>query len=122
GYPWRLELRTTWSLGPDGLRATHTATNRSGTPAPFGLGAHPYLRLPGTAVDAVVLTVPGERALMVDSRKLPVGASRVAGTDLDFTAGRRIGPLTLDTAFGSVGSGDPVGSGGSAVRLSTEDG
>src|SRR5437763_144410 len=81
------------------------------------VGAPPSLRLPGTAVDAVVRTVPGERARMVDSRKLPVGASRVAGTDLDFTVGRRIGQLTLDTTFGSVGSGGPVGSGGSAVRL-----
>jgi aldose 1-epimerase len=116
GYPWTLELTTTWSVGPDGLRASHTATNRAGTPAPFGLGAHPYLRLPGVPVDELVLTVPGERVLLTDGRMLPIAASPVAGTDLDFTAGRRIGPVELDTAFG------PVHSGGSAVRLSTVDG
>jgi aldose 1-epimerase len=116
GYPWVVELTTTWSVGPGGLRATHTATNRSGSPVPFGLGAHPYLRLPGVPVDELVLTVPGERVLLIDGRKLPIGASRVAGTDLDFTSGRRIGPVQLDTAFG------PVPDGGSAVRLSTVDG
>jgi aldose 1-epimerase len=115
GYPWALELTTTWSVGPDGLRGRHTATNRSGSPAPFGLGVHPYLRLPGLPLDDLVLTVPGERMLLVDGRKLPIAASRVAGTDLDFTSGRRIGPVQLDTAFG------PVPAGGSAVRLSTVD-
>jgi len=115
GYPWELELTTTWSVGPAGLRATHTATNRSGTPAPFGLGVHPYLRLPGVPVDDVVLTVPGDRMLVVDGRKLPVGASPVAGTELDFRTGKRIGAVVLDTAFGPV-------PGGSAVRLSTVDG
>jgi aldose 1-epimerase len=115
GYPWALDLTTTWSVGPDGLRATHTATNRSGTPAPFGLGAHPYVWLPGVSVDDVVLTVPGDRVLVVDARKLPIAASPVAGTDLDFRSGRRIGSLQLDTAFGPV-------SGASSVRLSTVDG
>jgi aldose 1-epimerase len=116
GYPWALELSTTWSVGADGLRASHTATNRSGSPAPFGFGVHPYLRVPGTAVDATVLTVPGERMVLLDGRKLPIGASRVAGTDRDFSGGRRIGPLSLDTAFG------PAPAGGSAVTLSTVDG
>jgi aldose 1-epimerase len=116
GYPWALELTTTWSVGPDGLRASHTATNRSGTPAPFGLGAHPYLQLPGVAVDDLVLRVPGQRVLLIDERGLPMGATLVAGTDLDFTAGRRLGPVRLDTAFG------PTPADGSAVRLSTVDG
>jgi aldose 1-epimerase len=116
GYPWALELSTTWSVGPDGLRATHSATNRSDTPAPFGLGAHPYLRLPGVPVDEVVLTVPGERVLVLDARKLPIAASPVAGTELDFRSGRRVGAHRLDTAFG------PVRGDGSEVRLSTVDG
>src|SRR5262249_44165273 len=84
--------------------------------APYGLGAHPYLRLPGVPVDETMLTVPGERAFVVDGRKLPIGAVPVAGTDLDFTTGRRIGTVRLDTAFGPA----PVG--GSAVRLHRVDG
>ena len=30
GYPWPLELRTTWSVGADGLTAEHQATNTGG--------------------------------------------------------------------------------------------
>ncbi len=116
GYPWELELSTTWSVGPDGLRVEHAATNRSRATAPFGLGVHPYLRLPGVPVDDVVLTVPGDRMLVVDARMLPIAASPVAGTDLDFRTGRRVGGLKLDTAFG------PAPSGGSEVQLSTVDG
>ena len=116
GYPWALELTTTWSVGPDGLHAGHTATNRSDTPAPFGFGVHPYLCLPDTPVDEVVLTVPGERTLVVDGRKLPIAAPPVAGTDLDFRTGRRVGSAVLDTAFG------PVHADHSAARLSTVDG
>src|SRR5262245_50760764 len=29
GYPWTLDLTTEWTLGADGLTATHTATNLS---------------------------------------------------------------------------------------------
>ncbi len=118
GYPWTIRHTTTWDLSADGLRATHTATNLSAEPAPFGLGAHPYLAVPGRSVDDVVLTVPARSRLLVDSRRLPIGAAKVAGGDFDFTAPRRIGRTILDTAFGEVnGAGS-----GSAVTLSTVDG
>src|SRR5947209_6201882 len=106
GYPWRLRLTTTWSLGPNGLVAEHTATNLSEEPAPFGLGAHPYLLPPGDSVDDTVLTIPADRRLVVDARQLPVAAPRVTGTEWDYTQGRRIGAAQLDTAFGG---GDPTG-------------
>jgi aldose 1-epimerase len=112
GYPWWLELTTTWSFGADGLTVEHTATNLASGAAPFGLGVHPYLMLPGTRVDDVVLTIPADQRLIVDARKLPLGARPVAGTDWDYTQGRRIGTAQLDTAFG----------GGSEVALASADG
>lgn len=114
GYPWTLLLTTTWSVGPDGLRATHTATNLSGGRAPFGMGAHPYLSVPG--VDDTVLSLPARSRLLVDGRKLPIGAARVTGSDYDFTTARTIGSAVLDTAFGDVPAG------GSRAVLSTGDG
>jgi aldose 1-epimerase len=102
GYPWTLRLSCTWSVGPDGLRARHTATNLSGRPAPFGLGAHPYLRLPGRGVDDVTLLLPARSRLLSDGRGLPIGAARVAGGEFDFAAPRRIGGIILDTAFGDL--------------------
>jgi galactose mutarotase-like enzyme len=126
GYPWRLELTTTWSLEAAGLRAQHTATNLSDSAAPFGFGAHPYLILPGTKVDDLVLSVPAERRLLLDGRKLPIGATPVAGTDWDYTGGRRIGAAKLDTAFGggpgATAAGGDAAAGGSAAVLSTVDG
>jgi aldose 1-epimerase len=115
GYPWTLRLATTWTVGADGLTATHTATNLADRPAPFGLGAHPYLAVPGS-VDDVLLTVPARSRLLLDGRDLPIGAARVAGGDYDFTSPRAIGDARLNTAFGEVPEG------GSSVVLSTVDG
>jgi len=116
GYPWTLQLSTRWSVGPDGLTATHTATNLSDTPCPFGFGAHPYLRLPGVAVDDVTLTVPAYSRLEVDDRGLPTASVPVAETPLDYTTARPIGDAVLDTAFC-----DLVGEDGSSVELTDPD-
>jgi aldose 1-epimerase len=99
GYPWRLELTTVWSVGPDGLRAEHGIVNRSDTAAPFGLGVHPYVAVPGTPVDDLVLTVPAHLRLRVDGRKLPIAVTATDGTEWDYAEGRRIGAAVLDTAF-----------------------
>jgi aldose 1-epimerase len=116
GYPWTLALSTEWELGADGLTVRHLATNLGATPAPFGIGVHPYFMIPGTTVDNTVVGVPGRSRLLVDGRMLPIGAAKVAGGEYDFTTPRRLGEQILDTAFGDVPAG------GSAVTLSTVDG
>jgi aldose 1-epimerase len=115
GYPWALRLGTTWEVGADGLRATHRATNLSARPAMFGLGIHPYLTVP-EKVDDAVLTLPARTRLLLDGRKLPIGAAKVAGGDWDFSEPRAIGAARLDDAYGDVPDG------GSRVTLSTVDG
>jgi aldose 1-epimerase len=102
GYPWPVLVRTHWSVGPDGLRARHEAVNLATEPVPFGLATHPYLQLPGVAVDDLALELPARTRLLVDGRLLPIGAAKVTGSDFDFTAPRRIGPAVLDTAFGDI--------------------
>lgn len=108
GYPWPLLVRTHWSVGVEGLRAGHEAVNLSTEPCPFGIAPHPYLRLPGVAVEDMVLHVPARTRLLVDGRMLPIGAAKVAGGEYDFTAPRRIGGTVLDTAFGDI-EHDPDG-------------
>ena len=76
---------------------------------------HPYLLLPGIAVDDIVLTLPADQRLLLDARQLPLGARAVTGTEWDFTTGRRIGAAKLDTTFGPS-------DGGVAATLSTVDG
>jgi aldose 1-epimerase len=119
GYPWRLGLRSRWSVGADGLRAEHEVINRSGEPAPFGFSVHPYLRLPKAGVAETSLRVPGRTRVQLDSRLLPVAASEVAGTEYDFTEPRPIGDAVLDLAFGDVVR---EADGGSTVTLSAPDG
>jgi aldose 1-epimerase len=119
GYPWRLTLQTGYRLDDDGLLVTHRAVNESAEPAPFGLGTHAYLRIPGLLVDDLTLAVPARTRLLVDGRLLPIGAAKVAGSEFDFTEPRRIGALDLDTAFGDLVRGED---GGSTVSISAPDG
>ncbi|MEV4533263.1 aldose 1-epimerase family protein [Asanoa sp. NPDC049518] len=115
GYPWQLTLRTRYTVGADGLRVDHEATNVGAEAAPFGLAAHPYFRLPGTALDDLMLTIPARSRVLFDARLLPIGAAKVAGGDHDFTVPRRIGAQVLDNAFGDV---DRDADGTSSVRIS----
>ncbi|GAA2592271.1 aldose 1-epimerase family protein [Dactylosporangium fulvum] len=119
GYPWPLRLRTTWSVGDAGLRASHEVTNVGGTAAPFGLATHPYVIIPGVPVDDLTLRVPARSRLLTDARLLPIGAARVAGSEYDFTEGRRLGSTVLDTAFGEA---DTDAEGGSQVVVTAPDG
>lgn len=99
GYPWRLGLSIEFRLGREGLRVTTEATNASSTPAPFGIGFHPYLTVGTPSVDTTRLLLPAKRRLVTDERGLPTGDAGVGGTEFDFSAGRPIGPTKLDTAF-----------------------
>lgn len=119
GYPWSLTLRTRWSVSADGLRCDQEVTNTSEANAPWGFSAHPYLRLPGVAVDDVVLTVPARIRVLADARQLPIGAVRIAGSEYDFSEPRRIGDAQLDTTFGEI---LPGADGGSEVTLAAPDG
>ncbi len=99
GYPFTLGLSVEYRLGREGLVVTADAENLGPDPLPFGLGFHPYLTLGTATVDALRLRVPARRRLVTDERGLPTGSAEVAGTELDFTGGRLIGPTRLDTAF-----------------------
>lgn len=114
GYPWSLTLRTRWSVSADGLRSDQEVVNTSDRNAPWGFSVHPYLRLPGVAVDDLLLHVPGRSRVLADARLLPIGAVKVAGTEYDYTEPRRIGEAVLDTTFGDL---EHAPDGGSAVTI-----
>jgi aldose 1-epimerase len=108
GYPFRLRLEASYELVHRGVVATLRATNGGDTPAPFGAGLHPYLRL-GAPVDDLLLELPARTRVPVDERLLPAGdPAPVAGTELDFRHPRAIGPLALDTCFADL-TRDPDG-------------
>jgi aldose 1-epimerase len=119
GYPWPLTLKTRWSVSADGLRCDQAVTNTGDANAPWGYSVHPYLQLSGVAVDDILLRVPGKSRVLADSRLLPIGAVKVAGSEYDFTEPRRIGSAVLDTTFGDVDHDDD---GGSSVTIAAPDG
>jgi len=100
GYDFALRARAEYTLGDDGLRLAVTASNWGAEPLPFGLGAHPYLTLGGTAVDDLEVRVPAQLYLATDPGGIPRGAPvPVAGTGYDFRSWRRLGATALDTTF-----------------------
>jgi aldose 1-epimerase len=119
GYPWSLLLRTRWSIGADGLRADHEVRNTSEGNAPFGFSVHPYFMLPGTSVEEIRLQVPARTRVLADSRLLPIGAVKIAGSEYDYAEPRPIGEAILDLTFGDI---VPDADGTSAVTLAAPSG
>ena len=99
GYPWTLDLHALYDLSADGLTVTVTATNQSGSPAPYALGAHPYLTAGTDLVDACELTLPAATRILTDDRLIPTGRDDVRDTALDFRMARPVRSARLDTAF-----------------------
>ena len=115
GYPFPLALDLAYRLDADGLTVTTAARTTGDSPAPFGLGFHPYLDLGEPVRDLadrgeLTVTAPVDRRLPVDDRLLPDGDPvTVDGTDMDFRPpGRELGGTVLDTAF-TIGERDADG-------------
>jgi aldose 1-epimerase len=105
GYPWTVDLHVLHDLSADGLTVTVTATNLSGSRAPYALGAHPYLTAGSGRVDDWELTLPAATRLLVDDRMIPTGREDVRDGDLDFRVARPIRSTRLDTAFTDLARG-----------------
>lgn len=99
GYPFTLDLTTTYALDGEGLTVTQAVTNSGRSRAPWGSGAHTYFGFGGTDVDSLFLEVPAQEWLASDGRQLPMGRSRVEGSRYDFSRERPIGDDVLDVAF-----------------------
>jgi aldose 1-epimerase len=99
GYPFVLHTAVTYALTDDGLLVEHRVTNRGSRPAPFGCGAHPYLRVGAAPVADLVLTVGAATRIIVDNRLVPVGRESVRGGEADLSGGVRLRDVDLDTAL-----------------------
>ena len=99
GYPFTLRLRISYLVDDAGLTAHTTVTNVGSSSAPFGAGAHPWLRAATGTVDAAVLHVPATIGIWSDERSLPARTGAVDGTELDFRTSRPIGATRIDNGF-----------------------
>jgi aldose 1-epimerase len=102
-YPWRIVVKTTFTLGADGLTQTVSARNESDEPAPWGTGPHPYLVAGAGHVDDWTLELPAQQVLAVtDDRLIPTDLAPVDADDpdrFDFRVARPIGSAAIDHAF-----------------------
>jgi aldose 1-epimerase len=103
GYPWRVEVTTTYRLSADGLEQTVTARNVSAQPAPWGTGPHPYLVAGGSPLEEWTLELPAARVLLVtDDRLIPTALHPVDADDaarFDYREPRSIGAAEIDHAY-----------------------
>nr|WP_274637062.1 aldose 1-epimerase family protein [Microbacterium bovistercoris] len=103
GYPWRMVVRTTFTLDADGLTQSVSVVNESEQPAPWGTSAHPYLVAGAGGVDDWTLELPAAEVLRVaGDRMIPAGLTAVDAEDparFDFRAPRPLVGVQLDHAF-----------------------
>ncbi|MGW6152963.1 aldose 1-epimerase family protein [Streptomyces sp. NPDC055144] len=100
GYPFALRLLAEYRLDAEsGLTARVTVVNRSSRPAPFGLGAHPYLTF-GGSIDRCSVQLAADHCLHPDARMLPDGNPRpVEGTPHDLRSPRQLTGTVLNHAY-----------------------
>ena len=100
GYPNVLDLAASYGLDEHaGLTVTLTARNAGTGRAPWGFGAHPYLRASRAGIDGCVLTLRAATVLPADDRGIPTGRAAVGDGPYDFRAGARLDGRTVDHAF-----------------------
>lgn len=99
-WPADFLLRATYELSADSLRLTIAVGNPSDTPLPWGLGVHPYFRVPlgGARVEDCVVTAPvveqWELAALV-----PTGKREATMICSELRNGRQLGHGPLDAVF-----------------------
>lgn len=99
GYPFTLDLSVGYSLSAAGLRVVITGRNLGPTPAPFGAGQHPYIRVDEGLIDSALVRAPAALRFRSDRRQIPVGEPVAVRGKYDLRRGLRLGARRLDTAF-----------------------
>ncbi|MDL5351598.1 aldose 1-epimerase family protein [Microbacterium sp. zg-YB36] len=99
GYPWRVRVTTTFTLGDDGLTQSVRAENLSAHPVPFGTGPHPYLVAGEGTVDDWTLELPASDVLSVTPDRLIPTTLGPVDAAFDFRTPRQIGATEIDHAF-----------------------
>jgi aldose 1-epimerase len=111
-WPAGYTLEVTYRLSRDRLRVEARVTNRGPGPLPFGLGYHPYFRLPGVNdpdIGGHVLRANVTQVWQAEDG-LPTGVRADLPPGLDFRQPRPIGAAALDHVFtGVTGRPAPAG-------------
>ena len=104
-WPVDFALTVSYRLYLDRLIVDALVENRGSGSLPFGLGYHPYFRLPGVAdadIGGHVLQASVSRVWATDAANLPTGVQPDLPADLDFRQSRPVGSTALDHVFTGV--------------------
>jgi aldose 1-epimerase len=107
-WPVDFALTVTYRLYADHLTVEAHIENREAEAQPFGLGYHPYFRLPGVVdadVGGHVLQANVREVWETDAANLPTGKRAEVSPALDFRRPRPIGATALDHVFTGVTAG-----------------
>jgi aldose 1-epimerase len=102
GYPFTLDTVVTYRLADDGLHVTHRIANVGAGRAPFGVGAHPYLRVGDAEIKDLRVTVDADTYFVLDDQKTPTGTAPVDGTEMDLRDGVRLDAVSLDACYTDI--------------------
>ncbi|MGH7223305.1 MAG: aldose 1-epimerase, partial [Gemmataceae bacterium] len=100
-WPADHEIRLTIRLGTRSLRLEAEVHNPDRVGLPFGLGYHPYFRMPFTATgspDDCLLEVPA-RSFWKSQESLPTGERLPVDAACDLNRPRRFGDVNVDTVL-----------------------
>ncbi|MCS7271555.1 MAG: aldose 1-epimerase, partial [Gemmataceae bacterium] len=97
-WPANFKIQVTYRLFRQCLRVEATVTNVDNKPLPFGLGYHPYFRLPGVQdadMSRYVVQVPAEK-IWISDELLPTGERQAVPPQWDFRQGKTVGDARWD--------------------------
>jgi aldose 1-epimerase len=100
-WPADHEIQLTLRLGINSLRLEAEIHNPDRVELPFGLGYHPYFRMPFTTAGAAedcLLTVPARSCWKLEE-SLPTGGRLPVDVACDLNRPRRFGDLSVDTVL-----------------------
>ena len=83
-----LATQVRYAVAADGLTVTHTVTNVGAAAVPFGVGAHPYIRVGDTPTDDCTLQLAATTALPLDVASRPARRSPSRPTPTSATDAR----------------------------------
>ena len=69
GYPFNMQLTLTYKLNETGFSCNFVATNESDSPAPFGIGFHPYFPVD----DQTRISIPAKTKIVTNDQMIPIG-------------------------------------------------
>ncbi len=101
-WPGDCLLEATYRLQGTHLRLELSVHNLDTSPVPFGLGLHPYFRLPGEPSEDGITTYQLQAATSMEWElrdNLPTGNIQPVDAGLDFTEPRPLGNTNLDHLY-----------------------